>query len=123
VRFGNPGGNWSFHRDFCFLHAPHDIIYDIMNPKKLAKLRWKLESFRRRGGIKSQELEDLAKAMGRRRHPRRGKEPTWVSDVVPNSRPLSIPSHSRDLNKITAGSILDRLEEDLDRPEEIYGDG
>ncbi len=94
-----------------------------MESKKLAKLRRQLDSLRQRGGIKSRELESLTKAMGRRRHPKRGKEPTWVSDTVPNSRPLSIPNHPGDLNRFVAGSILDQLEEDLDRLEEIYGDG
>jgi hypothetical protein len=93
-----------------------------MDSRKLRKLRRQLDSLRQRGGIKSRELEDLAKAMGRRRHPR-GKEPTWVSDLVPNSRPLSIPNHPGDLNRITAGRILDRLEEDLYQLEERYGDG
>ena len=94
-----------------------------MEPKKLAKLRQQLNSLRKRRGLKSRELESLAKAMGRRRHPKRGKEPTWVSDLVPNTRPLSIPNHPGDLNRFTAGSILDQLEEDLYRLEEGYGEG
>jgi hypothetical protein len=39
---------------------------------------------------------------------------------LPIARPLSIPSHSRQLNRYTAKAILDQLEEDLDALEKLY---
>ena len=86
-----------------------------MNRKKLVKIRQRLEVCRRRGGIGSSELESIAEALGREPS-RRGKEPTWVNRRYPDLRPLSIPRHgSRDLNRFTAGSILNQLELDLER--------
>lgn len=81
-------------------------------PKKVAKLREKIDELRRRGGIRPSELESLAKACGRIRH-KRGREPNWVNQDYRQLRPLSIPRH-RELNKFTAQSILDQLEIDLD---------
>ena len=85
-----------------------------MNKNKLRKTKEKLANFRKQGGIKSTELESFAQDLGRKRSPR-GSEPTWVSVPFPDLRPLSIPHHSSDLNKFTAGSILDQLEEDIER--------
>ncbi len=76
-----------------------------MNRNKLAKLRKKLEALRKRGGVKSREVEDLAKALGRKLH-NRGKEPNWVNTELPNARPLSIPNHTKDLKKGTLKSRL-----------------
>ena len=56
----------------------------------------------------------MAEAVGRRRG-KRGKEPTWVSELFPD-RPLSIPAQ-REQNRHTARSILDELEQDLDEIE------
>lgn len=86
-----------------------------MDRKKLKKLRRDIDSFRRRGGINSRELEALARALGRKRHPR-GSEPVWVSELV-GSHPISIPNHLTDLNRFTARNILDQLEADIDRLE------
>ena len=83
-----------------------------MNQKRIAKLRKKLDELRGVGGVRSSELARFAIQVGRSRHPR-GKEPTWVSDHLPDARPLSIPGHG-ELNRFTARSILDQLEEDLD---------
>ena len=67
-------------------------------------------------------MERLAIQMGRRRH-RRGKEPTWISDILPSARPLSIPSHPGDLNRFTARTILDVLESDLEAIERLLQKG
>lgn len=84
-----------------------------MNKRKLQRLKRKLKDLRRHGGIKSAEAEAMAKTVGRVRH-KRGSEPTWVHNDFPQLRPLSIPRHSKDLNRFTAASILDQLETDLD---------
>jgi hypothetical protein len=95
-----------------------DIIGDVMlDLKRIQKLRAQLEILRRQGGLKASQLESFARRLGRRRA-KRGKEPTWVSDDFPDIRPVSIPSHRGDLNRFTAGSILDQLEADLDRYED-----
>jgi hypothetical protein len=88
-----------------------------MNHKKLTEIKESMEKFRRRGGIKSEELESLTKEIGRVKS-KRGKEPTWVSSQFSDLRPLSIPNHTHDLNKFTARSILDQLESDVEKWEE-----
>ncbi len=91
-----------------------------MNQKRLAKLRRDLEGLRRRGGIKSRELEGLAKRMGRERRPQRTGDPQWVNEEL-GWRPLTIPSHPGDMPRGTAGSVLNSLEEDLFQLEERCG--
>ena len=91
-----------------------------MDKKKIARLRRRVEELRRRGGVHASELERLASAVGRKRYPR-GKEPTWVSSLLPNARPLSIPSHPGDLNRFTVRAILDQLEADIDALDRIGG--
>jgi hypothetical protein len=99
--------------------ADRDIIGDVMmDLKKIQRLRSQIGRLRGRGGIKSAEIESLATRLGRKRA-KTGKEPTWVSKVFPELRPVSIPSHPRDLNRFTAGGILDQLEADLDRYEAL----
>ncbi len=93
-----------------------------MNQNEIRRLREEIARFRRAGGVKSRDLERLAASLGRKRH-RRGKEPTWVSEMLPGARPLSIPSHPRDLNRITARTILDLLEADLDAIEQRIARG
>lgn len=96
-----------------------------MNKKKLAKIRGELSACRKRGGIKPDELERLAKELGRSRF-KRGKEPTWISETFPYLRPLSIPHHGMsDLNRFTAQTIIDQLESDVECWEEHLesGDG
>jgi hypothetical protein len=86
-----------------------------VNHKKIDRLRRDIEGLRRKGGVKGRELQRIAKAVGRKLG-QRGKEPTWVSAQFPK-RPLSIPGHPGDLNRNTARSILDQLEQDLDEIE------
>lgn len=86
-----------------------------MNREKLDKLRKRIEEFRKKGGIGSSELESLARAFGRVSS-KRGKHQTWVNQIFPDLRPLSIPHHgSKDLNRITANNILDQLELDIEK--------
>jgi hypothetical protein len=90
-----------------------------MNREKLDKLRKRVEEFRKKGGIGSSELESLARAL-HRVPSKRGKHQTWVNQNFPDLRPLSIPHHgSKDLNRITANNILDQLELDIDKFEEL----
>lgn len=90
----------------------------MMGLAKIRKLRSKIEALRGKGWVKTSELESLARRLGRKRA-KRGKEPTWVSEELPDRRPVSIPSHSVDVNRFTARTILDQLEADLDRYEEL----
>lgn len=92
-----------------------------MNLKKLHRIRQAIETLRRRRGIKSKELEALARALGRTKY-KRGKEPTWINDAFKDLRPISIPHHSSEPNIYTANNILDQLEIDLERIEESISD-
>ena len=90
-----------------------------MNREKLDKIRKLVEGLRNKGGIGYSELESLARALGRVPS-KRGKHQTWVNQTFDDLRPLSIPRHgSKDLNKYTANNILDQLELDLDKFEEL----
>ncbi len=90
-----------------------------MNKPKLRKLKKQLERMRNRSAsIRSEELASFAGQVGRVMDPR-GKEPTYVSEALPNSRPLSIPAHSGTMKRYTAESILDALEQDLLAYEEM----
>jgi hypothetical protein len=90
-----------------------------MNREKLEKIRKRVEELRKKGGIGYSELESLARALGRVPS-KRGKHQTWVNQIFDDLRPLSIPHHgSKDLNRITAKSILDQLELDIEKFEEI----
>lgn len=90
-----------------------------MDREKLDKLRKRVEELRKKGGIGYSELESLARALGRVSS-KRGKHQTWVNQIFDDLRPLSIPRHgSKDLNKYTANDILDQLELDIDKFEEL----
>jgi uracil-DNA glycosylase len=84
-----------------------------MTPDKLSRIKLKIERLRDKGDIKPIELERIARMVGRIPCAR-GREPTWVNMDRREWRPLSIPHHSK-LNKNTARSILDMLEDDLDK--------
>lgn len=91
-----------------------------MSAKRLRRLRQALEGLRRAiANMPSRKVENFARALGRRRA-KRGSEPTWISDLLPNSRPLSIPHHSKNLKRGTATNILDQLERDLVELEAMY---
>jgi hypothetical protein len=93
-----------------------------MTRKKLRQLRKRLEALRTRpSNIESRELERLAKALGRQKA-KRGSEPTYVSILLSQSPPLSIPHHSSPLRIGTAINILDQLEKDIDDLEELLPD-
>jgi|RhiMetdeSRZDD1v2_1073273.scaffolds.fasta_scaffold445779_2 hypothetical protein len=87
-----------------------------MKSAKLRKLKRRIGQLRG-SSVKPRKLESLAQALGRQRA-KRGSEPTWVSSVFPDLRPLSIPHHSKEVKRFTAESILDQLEMDVHRWEE-----
>lgn len=91
-----------------------------MNPKKLRRLRRLLGALRTSvANMPSRKLESFAKALGREPE-KRGKHPTYVSSILQNSRPITIPHHSKNLKKWTANSILDQLEQDLFTLEQMF---
>ena len=83
-----------------------------MNKKKIRKLKQRLARLRNQvADMKRQKLVSFAQAVGRERIDR-GGEPTYISTLLPYSRPISIPGHST-INKFVAGNILDALERDI----------
>jgi hypothetical protein len=87
-----------------------DAIGDIMDRKKLRRLKRRLDSLRG-SPRKPRQLEALAKAFGRKQV-KRGKHPTWESEPFQQLPSLTIPHHGRsgDVSRITTESILDYLE-------------
>ena len=87
-----------------------------MTATKLKKAHEAHEALRRKGGVSSREMQELASALGRTRFTGRGKEPTWINEQLPHLRPISIPDHGggRDLKPGTKKSILTQLQQDLD---------
>ena len=84
-----------------------------MNREQIARLKRRIAKMGNRlANIRAHELESLAIALGRVKS-NRGKEPTYVSELLLNSKPLSIPNHPVGVYKFTAGKILDALEQDL----------
>jgi hypothetical protein len=86
-----------------------------MAPDRISRIQEAILVLRRKNGVKPNELERIARALGRTRA-KRGKEPTWVNRSHPSLKPVSIPHHAK-LNRFTAGSILDALELDIDEIE------
>lgn len=86
----------------------------IITLRKLRKLQRELDSLRSaKHNLKPSDLVSLAKKLGRRLDPNRGKHPMYVSDLLPNRRGgISIPGHPT-INSYTAVEILDDLEVDL----------
>jgi hypothetical protein len=90
-----------------------------MDKVKLNRLKRRIAKMRLHpANIKSQDLIRLAEALGREKS-KRGKEPTYVSLLLPDNKPISIPNHPGSLNKYTVGNILDALELDIFTLEDI----
>lgn len=80
--------------------------------RKIDKLRRELIALRaRKRSLRATELIKFAERIGRQ-HVKRGKEPTYER---PGWSPLTIPNHPGNLTIGTASSILDQLEEDIER--------
>ena len=100
----------------------NDITGDIMNKKKLKKIKKAIDDLRLKpNNIRSKELRRIAKSLGRRLFDR-GHEPNFLSDLLPRSRPISIPNHPGAMARYTAENILDQLEQDIFDLEEILED-
>lgn len=92
-----------------------------MDRKKLRRIKQTLKNLRSRpNNIRSKELRNFAKQLGRRRF-NRGHEPNFLSDLLPKSRPISIPDHPGSMARFTAENILDQLEQDIFELEEMLG--
>lgn len=93
---------------------PCDIARNIVDHKKLAKIRVEIENLQGSPrGHRPAKFVRLAKKLGRAKS-NRGKEPTWVkTDPPPFDYPLSIPQHPKDVPVGTAGCIIDRLLDDV----------
>lgn len=90
-----------------------------MEKHGISNLRRELERLRsRKYNLKLADLVRFAKKIGRKRDTSRGREPTYVSVVIPGARPLSIPGHKK-VNPHTANSVMDSFEADLDQWEDI----
>jgi len=90
-----------------------------MDKKKLGKLRRELSKLRfGRYNLKTSKLLRFAGKLGRKENPLRGKEPTYISIPFPELRPLSIPGH-KTINPHTANAIMDSLEGDLNKWEDL----
>lgn len=84
----------------------------------MQKIKKRLQALRSRpNNIRSAELVSLARSLKRRLFDR-GKEPTYVSDLLPKSYPISIPNHPGAISRGTAVNILDQLEQDIFEIEE-----
>jgi len=84
-----------------------------MDKKKLKKIQKTLNALRLKpNNIRSNELIKLAKSLGRGLF-NRGHEPNYLSELLPKSRPISIPNHPGAMARFTAENILDQLEQDI----------
>ena len=86
-----------------------------MNELKARRLRAQIEALRKKGSVPHAELERIARGVGRKLNPKRGKHPIWVAQ---GRQALSIPRHSKPCGKGLAHKILDFLEDELDELEE-----
>jgi hypothetical protein len=97
----------------------HDITDGIMTSGRLRRLRRTLENLRRQGGIRAAALKRLATSLGRVERKKPGADHVWRSHF-PGVRDVMISTHpSEAMNRFTARDVLDGLEEDLDRWEEM----
>ena len=85
-----------------------------MDKKKLRKISQRIDQLRARSAsVRSSELKGIARQLGRRLRKQQTGEPPYVSTLLPNSRPISIPDHPGAMNKFVVGDILDDFEDDI----------
>lgn len=86
-----------------------------MDKKKLKKIIEKIRSLRAgSANVHRRELISVAQKMGRKEF-NRGKEPTFISTVFPELRPITIPSHPGSMPIGTVKNILIQFEDDVFR--------
>jgi len=88
-----------------------------MNHKRLERIKKLHEALKNTNGIKSKQLQNLARQLGREID-KRGKEPTWINPYFKDLRPVSIPCHSGEMKRFTAQNVLNYLEEDIEHWED-----
>jgi len=75
----------------------------MMDEKKLAKIQREIDSARARvGNLRHRDLAKIAKMLGRVRSKDRTNEPTYVSNLLLDANVITIPDHSRGVNKISS---------------------
>ncbi len=83
-----------------------------MNAGKLAKIKERIDAARRKS-VTARDLIAIATALGRREQTGRGKEPLYVSTLLPNVFPIAIPKHGNaNFKPGTKKNILNDLEGD-----------
>ena len=92
-----------------------------MNPQQIRKLKKRLAKLRaKRANIRNRELVSFAKFLGRVPFFKRGKEPVYINEILPDRAPISIPNHPGALKKFTVNNILDEFEVDISYLEEMF---
>ena len=81
-----------------------------MNKKTLERAKRKINRLRG-NDVPSIKLENIAESIGRTKKSRGSY--TWVSKLLPDSRPISIPHHGKPVTRFTAEGILDDFERDI----------
>jgi hypothetical protein len=90
-----------------------------MTLKNLRKIKRKIATLRAgSANIRPQKLIRVARSLSRKLS-NRGKEPIYLSELLPHKKLITIPSHSGSLPRFTAENILDDLDEDVDELIEI----
>ena len=87
-----------------------------MNTKKLRRDLGRLRE--QKSGLGQKNLKRSRNDWGGGDRAGQQARPQWISSVLPESRPISIPGH-KSIKTYTAVSILDCFEEDLARLEEL----
>jgi hypothetical protein len=92
-----------------------------MTDEKLRKIQRELATLRRKA-VTHRDVVSVATKLGRKRLKGaavRGKEPTFVSTVFSQARPISIPDHGNsNLSPTVQKNVINDLEEDVWRFQE-----
>jgi predicted nucleic acid-binding OB-fold protein len=92
-----------------------------MTREKLRKIQRQIDALRRTA-VTHSDVASVANQLGRKRlkGAMARKEPTFISTVFASARPISIPDHgSRNLSPIVKKNVLNDLEEDILRFQEM----
>jgi hypothetical protein len=90
----------------------------ILTKEKIKRLRRRITELRNaKHNIRPSDLVSLAESLGRKLK-KGGKHPTYISYLLTDRNPISIPGHPT-IKSPTAMSIVDDLESDIDRLSEL----